>query len=81
MVESLAVMSVFAFHAFPEGLQGGFIGVNSFFVISGYLISTIIFSEFGSGHVQIHRALRPPYQAYFSSLAAGIDRLRLVRAI
>lgn len=44
-LRALAVLAVVAFHAFPSGLKGGFIGVDIFFVISGYLISTIIFEN------------------------------------
>ncbi|PUB43240.1 peptidoglycan/LPS O-acetylase OafA/YrhL [Pseudomonas sp. GV047] len=35
-------MGVVIFHAFPGLLRGGFVGVDIFFVISGYLITTII---------------------------------------
>ncbi|MCK9608312.1 MAG: acyltransferase [Methylomonas sp.] len=48
-LRALAVLSVVAFHAFPSGLKGGFIGVDIFFVISGYLISTIIFQNLEKG--------------------------------
>jgi peptidoglycan/LPS O-acetylase OafA/YrhL len=48
-LRAIAVLSVVAFHAFPERLQGGFIGVDIFFVISGYLISTIIFQNLEKG--------------------------------
>ena len=44
-LRAIAVLSVIAFHAFPSLIQGGFIGVDIFFVISGYLISTIIFEN------------------------------------
>jgi len=44
-LRAIAVLSVVGFHAFPEWLHGGFIGVDIFFVISGYLISTIIFEN------------------------------------
>lgn len=44
-LRAVAILSVVGFHAFPENLAGGFIGVDIFFVISGFLISTIIFSN------------------------------------
>jgi len=48
-LRAVAVLSVVAFHAFPNGVKGGFIGVDIFFVISGYLISTIIFQNLDKG--------------------------------
>ncbi|PJZ64795.1 hypothetical protein CH371_16910 [Leptospira wolffii] len=48
-LRALAISSVVLFHAFPDLIPGGFIGVDIFFVISGYLISTIIFAELDAG--------------------------------
>lgn len=48
-LRALAISSVVLFHAFPDLIPGGFIGVDIFFVISGYLISTIIFTELDAG--------------------------------
>ncbi|OQR91241.1 acyltransferase 3 [Achlya hypogyna] len=45
-LRTVAVVPVVLFHAYPESLQGGFIGVDVFFVISGYLISGILYKEF-----------------------------------
>lgn len=44
-MRALAVLPVIFFHAGFESFSGGFVGVDVFFVISGYLITTIIVSE------------------------------------
>ena len=48
-LRAVAVLAVVTFHAFPGKLPGGFIGVDIFFVISGFLISTIIFENLDQG--------------------------------
>jgi len=48
-LRAIAVLPVVGFHAFPDWIKGGFVGVDIFFVISGYLISTIIFGNLEHG--------------------------------
>lgn len=43
------MLAVVVFHAFPSLLPGGFSGVDVFFVISGYLISAIVFNGLSKG--------------------------------
>ena len=48
-LRALAVLSVLIYHVSPQSLPGGFLGVDIFFVISGYLISLIVFRDQAAG--------------------------------
>lgn len=48
-LRAFAVLSVVIYHAFPSVLPGGFVGVDVFFVISGFLISGIMFKSLHAG--------------------------------
>lgn len=52
-LRAVAVGGVVLFHAFPTLLTGGFIGVDVFFVLSGYLITAIIRSDAEAGTFSI----------------------------
>jgi peptidoglycan/LPS O-acetylase OafA/YrhL len=55
-LRAVAVLSVVVFHLWPNRLPGGFAGVDVFFVISGYLISTSLFKELAdSGRIALAR--------------------------
>jgi peptidoglycan/LPS O-acetylase OafA/YrhL len=45
-LRALAILLVVTFHAFPGAISGGYIGVDVFFVISGYLITSIILKKY-----------------------------------
>jgi len=48
-LRAVAVLGVVIYHAFPWVIPGGFIGVDIFFVISGYLISGILYKGHKAG--------------------------------
>ncbi|MBB5217617.1 acyltransferase family protein [Parapusillimonas granuli] len=48
-LRAVAVLGVLVYHAFPQALAGGFAGVDVFFVISGFLITTILLKSFERG--------------------------------
>ncbi len=48
-LRAFAVTFVLLYHAFPDQVTGGFVGVDVFFVISGYLISQIILGSLEKG--------------------------------
>ncbi len=52
-LRGISVLSVFAVHSVPDALRGGFIGVDVFFVLSGYLISSITMRELEAGSFSI----------------------------
>jgi peptidoglycan/LPS O-acetylase OafA/YrhL len=70
----VAVLSVVAFHLSPARMSGGFVGVDVFFVISGYLISAIMFSEISQHKFSVvavyERRARRIFPALFGMLIA-----------
>lgn len=75
-LRAIAVCSVLFFHfkVLPDYVRGGFIGVDVFFVISGYLISAIIFRDMDRGRYRIlefyDRRVRRIFPALFAMFAA-----------
>src|SRR5690606_16075614 len=62
-LRAIAILLVLTFHAFPSAMPGGFIGVDVFFVISGYLITGIVLrglekDTFSFLHFYVQRARR-----------------------
>jgi peptidoglycan/LPS O-acetylase OafA/YrhL len=69
-LRALAVGVVMIFHAFPARLPGGFIGVDVFFVISGYLISGIILDAHAAGRFTFANFYARRIRRIFPALAA-----------
>ena len=73
-LRALAVIPVVFYHLDVARFSGGFVGVDVFFVISGFLISTILCGEMQAGTYNIvkfyERRIRRIFPALFSVLAA-----------
>jgi peptidoglycan/LPS O-acetylase OafA/YrhL len=68
-LRAIAVLSVVGFHAFPLWARGGFIGVDIFFVISGFLISRIIFNCLQAGRFSFSEFYARRIKRIFPALA------------
>ncbi len=78
-IDGLRAISIFAvvgFHAMPEYVTGGYVGVDVFFVISGFLISSIIFQALEKGEFSFFefyaRRIRRIFPALFLVLSAAL---------
>jgi peptidoglycan/LPS O-acetylase OafA/YrhL len=79
-LRAIAVIAVVAYHAFPRLVPGGFIGVDVFFVISGYLITQIIVADLDQGSFsfaefyarRVRRIFPALIVVMLATLAAGI---------
>ncbi|MFT3727272.1 MAG: acyltransferase family protein [Terricaulis sp.] len=72
-LRAVAVVSVVLYHANANWLPGGFVGVDIFFVISGYLIAGILLGEMERGAYSLsgfyERRVRRLFPALFAMLA------------
>ncbi|MFG3596708.1 acyltransferase family protein [Bradyrhizobium sp. RDI18] len=75
-LRAIAVILVLNFHAFPDAMPGGFIGVDVFFVISGFLITGIIARELELGRFSLiefyNRRIRRIFPALIVVLSATL---------
>ena len=75
-LRALAVLPVMVFHAGQPVLTGGYVGVDVFFVISGYLITTILMDDIARGRFSIarfyERRVRRILPALFVVIAACV---------
>ena len=69
-LRAIAVLPVVLFHASPRLASGGFVGVDVFFVISGYLITGIIAREVEQGRFSILRFYERRVRRIFPNLLA-----------
>ena len=75
-LRAIAVSSVVVFHAFPTILRGGFIGVDIFFVISGFLITSQILKNLANESFSVvdfyRRRIRRIFPALLLILGASL---------
>ncbi|MCE5244272.1 MAG: acyltransferase family protein [Syntrophobacteraceae bacterium] len=69
-LRAVAILSVIGFHAKPDRMPGGFVGVDVFFVISGYLISGIILRGLKEGTFSFSEFYARRIKRIFPALSA-----------
>lgn len=75
-LRALAVLSVIIFHINAQWLTGGFLGVDIFFVISGFLITSIIYQEIQANNfsfaVFYMRRIKRILPVFFTVIISGL---------
>lgn len=67
-LRAVAILLVVGYHAFPGVIPGGFVGVDVFFVISGYLISSILTADINSGRFSLYNFFAGRIRRLFPAL-------------
>lgn len=81
-LRALAVLSVVAFHFNDYRVPNGFLGVDIFFVLSGYLITNVIYNEIKQNKFSFKdfyiRRIKRILPAFFTVLLVGLALSRLL---
>lgn len=81
-LRALAVAAVVVFHADPDWLPGGFLGVDVFFVISGFLITRLLLTELAAtGTLDLIRFYRRRARRLLPALAAVVVTCVVLSAV
>lgn len=75
-LRAIAVLSVVFYHADPTWISGGYVGVDVFFVISGFLITTLVLKDLDAGTFSLSdfwmRRIRRIFPALFAVMAVTL---------
>jgi peptidoglycan/LPS O-acetylase OafA/YrhL len=77
-LRAVAVLAVIAFHFDGNLLKGGFLGVDVFFVLSGYLITLLIFKQIQNGNFSLLEFWKRRIARLYPALAGMIATVLLV---
>ncbi len=81
-LRAIAVLAVFFYHAGVGWMPGGFLGVDVFFVISGYLITSLLLSEYRrGGHIKLGKFWLRRAQRLLPAVGVFIAVTMIVAAI
>ena len=80
-LRAVAILGVLVFHALPGAMRGGFTGVDVFFVLSGYLISSVILHDLRDGHFSLGEFYRRRIQRLLPNAVLTVFVTMLLSAI
>src|SRR5271154_2848432 len=81
-IRALSVLAIIAFHSGLNSVPGGYYGVDSFFVLSGFLITSLLVKEWGvSGTVRLRRFWAGRARRLLPALFVMVAAVGLVLAV
>ena len=81
-LRGLAVLAVVVYHLAPDRLPGGFLGVSMFFVLSGYLITSLLLNESTqTGHIGLRDFWRRRFRRLLPAALVGLALAVVVAAL
>lgn len=80
-LRAMAVGAVFLFHLNPAWMPGGFVGVDVFFVLSGYLITTILMRDLQNGGIRLAKFYQRRIARLFPAMLTVVGAILIGAAL